>query len=61
MKKLIVLMLVLVVGLLVISGCSQTTVDGDDSTQPPTMPENGEDSAEDLDEENLQPPALPEG
>ena len=63
MKKFFVLMLVLVVSLLVISGCSQTTDSNDDGTQPPSLPENVEDSAEDvedLSEEDLQPPALPE-
>lgn len=58
MKKTIALLAILVVSLLVIGGCS---LDNEDVPQPPTLPsEEVTDNQNNLEENNLQPPALPE-
>ncbi|HLD71949.1 MAG TPA: hypothetical protein VJA23_00030 [Candidatus Nanoarchaeia archaeon] len=58
MKKIIILLAILVVSLLVMGGC---TPDEDESPPQPTIPTteiNG--NSDSLEENNLQPPALPE-
>ncbi len=61
MKKLIALMVILVLGLLVVTGCETTSGDKD-ATQPPALPNNEVDeSTQEVGENELQPPALPEG
>ena len=58
MKKLIAL--ILIVGLLVVTGCNETT-SSSDTTQPPSLPDEEIDkSMESLEGNNLQPPKLPE-
>ena len=59
MKKLIAL--ILIVGLLVVTGCNTTTDDSSDTTPPPALPDEKIDkSTESLEDNNLQPPKLPE-
>ncbi|MAF99143.1 MAG: hypothetical protein CMH61_00880 [Nanoarchaeota archaeon] len=60
MKKLIALIMILIVGLMVVTGCS-TTTDNSDTIQPPALPDEKMDkSAESLEDNTLQPPELPE-
>ena len=61
MKKIIALFAILVVCLLVVTGCGTTTEDND-TLQPPNLPaEDLDDTQDNLDDENLQPPQFPEG
>ena len=59
MKKVIAIALILAISLVVITGCTTSTID---DTQPPALPENNEPvEQENVGEETMQPPALPEG
>jgi len=62
MNKTISLTLVLIVGLLVITGCSETTppLKIDPADQPPALPEVGSSEEPTNEDTIMQPPALPE-
>ena len=62
MKKVIAVALILAISLVVITGCTTSTVD---ESQPPALPEENVQGAQEGEQsegdEVIQPPALPEG
>ena len=57
MKKLAMLCVILVVGLLVVTGCSESATN-DAPSEPPALPEDT--GSDDTGEDSIQPPPLPE-